>query len=374
MSNAHEFHVCTLPGDGIGPEVTSPACNIVRAAVARVGGLSVVFDEKPAGAQHYRDTGDALPAQTMDACRKADAILLAAMGLPHIRYADGTEISPQIDLRMELELYAGVRPVKSVPGVPGPLGDPRARDLDFVLVRESTEGLFASKGKGTVVNDACATETLVVTRRNCERLFDFCFKLAEQRKSDGKSGRLTLVDKANVFSAFAFMRAIFAERSAQYSDIDAGYAYVDATALDMLRKPWTFDVLVTENMFGDILSDLGAGLIGGMGMAPSADIGDTHAVFQPCHGTAPDIAGEGKANPTAMILSAALMLDWLGRTHDNVPARNAARLIEHAVGQAFLRDGLKPTELGGPDGTDQIASAMLRVLETAALEDAGIAT
>ena len=151
----------------------------------------------------------------------------------------------------------------------------------------------------------------MVTRKTTERLFDFSLKLAERRKKRGRPGRLTLVDKANVFKAFNWQRDIFAARKAKFPDVKTDLLYVDACAALMVKKPWDFDVMVMENMFGDILSDLAAGLIGGLGIAPSADIGDKHAVFQPCHGTAPDIMGQGKANPTAMILSAAMMLDWL---------------------------------------------------------------
>ncbi len=366
--SSNSFTVAVLPGDGIGPEVTAPCLRVLEAAEARVGGFSLATDELAAGAGLYHETGEALPKATLDACRSADAILLAAMGLPHIRYPDGTEIAPQIDLRFELELYAGVRPVRTMPGLPRVLADPRANELDFILVRESTEGLFATKGKGAIVNDECATETLVITRKNSERLFDFCFKLAEQRKASGKPGALKLVDKANVFAAFAFMRQIFEERGAQFPGVERSHGYVDAIALDMVRKPWTFDVLVTENMFGDILSDLGAGLMGGLGMAPSADIGDDNAVFQPCHGTAPDITGEGKANPTAMILSGAMMLDWLALQHGAEGPARAARLIEAAVSKAYIDNALKPTELGGGDGTDAIQSAVLSAIDAIELD------
>jgi 3-isopropylmalate dehydrogenase len=363
MTTSNSFKIAVLPGDGIGPEVMAPALEVMAAAQARVGGFSLDTAEHPAGAGHYRDTGDGLPATTIDACRAADAILLAAAGLPDVRYPDGTEIVPQIDLRMEFGLYAGVRPVKSVPGLKGPLADERANALDFVIVRESTEGLFATMGKGAVVNDFCATETMVLTRPNCERLFDFCYGLTRQRKQDGKPGRLTLVDKANVFTSFAWMRKIFDERGEAFPDIERGYAYVDAAALDLIRRPWMFDVMVTENMYGDILSDMGAGLAGGMGMAPSADIGDGHAVFQPCHGTAPDITGQGKANPTAMILSASMMLDWLGREKDSQSARVAGRLIEDAVGHAFATEHLRPIELGGDAGTETMRKAVLTAIE-----------
>jgi 3-isopropylmalate dehydrogenase len=359
MKSANALQIALLPGDGIGIEVMEPCLELMAAVEKRVGGFALATTRHRAGAAHYRDTGTALPKATLAACAKADAILLAAMGLPAVRYPDGTEITPQIDLRMELGLYAGVRPVRTIPGLPAVLADPRAANLDFVLIRESTEGLFATKGKGAVVNDICATETLVITRAVSERLFDFGFKMAAARKARGLPGRLTLVDKANVFSSFAWARKIFEERAVGYPAIEHGYAYVDATALDMVRKPWTFDVMVTENMFGDILSDLGAGLMGGMGMAPSADIGDRHAVFQPCHGTAPDIVGQGKANPTAMFLSAAMMLDWLGDKHGEHSLNAAARVIEDAVGKAYRDHHLQPFELGGPAGTKTITEAVL---------------
>ena len=157
-------------------------------------------------------------------------------------------------------------------------------------------------------------------------------------------------------------RKLFDECAARHPDVATDRIYVDACAAMLVRRPWDFDVLVMENMFGDILSDLTAGLIGGMGMAPSADIGDTHAVFQPCHGTAPDIMGQGKANPTAMILSAAMMLDWLSERHDHEPAAEAAQRIERAVDAAYAK-GLKPCEFGGRDGTAAIAGAVLKALD-----------
>ena len=170
MPQHNAFQIAVLPGDGIGPEVMAPCLEVMAAVEKKVGGFALTNATHPAGAAHYRDHGEALPRATIDACRKADAILLAAMGLPSVRYADGTEITPQIDLRFELQLYAGVRPVKTMPGLPQILADPRAKNLDFVLIRESTEGLFATKGKGAVVSDIVATETLVITRATSERL------------------------------------------------------------------------------------------------------------------------------------------------------------------------------------------------------------
>jgi 3-isopropylmalate dehydrogenase len=359
------FTIAVLPGDGIGAEVMTPCLAVIEATAQRIGGLSFRFTEQPAGAICYRDTGVALPPSSLQAARDADAILLGAMGWPAIRYPDGTEIAPQLDLRFALDLYAGVRPVRTLPHMRPVLSDTRARDLDFIIIRESTEGLFASRGKGTVDDDH-ATDTLVITRKVCEPLFDFAFDLSRLRKRQGGKGVVTCVDKANVFTSMAFFRKIFDERAALNPDIEARHAYVDATAMFMVQKPWELDVLVMENMFGDILSDLGAGLMGGLGLAPSADIGERHAVFQPCHGTAPDIAGHGKANPTAMFLSGAMMLEWLADKHDRADARRAAQLLCDAINAAYA-EGLRPIETGGNDGTAEITRAVLAKIATVEL-------
>ena len=345
------FDICVLPGDGIGIEVIEATLPLLEKLQH---GFALRFTEYPAGAHHYRKTGDALPEATFEAAKRADAILFGAMGWPEIRYPDGTEIAPQLDLRFRLELYAGVRPARALPGVPLPLGDPRAREIDLVIVRENTEGLFASRGKGVLEGDREARDTMVITRRGSERIHDFAFRLAARRRK-----LVTCVDKANVFASMAFFRKIFDEVAARHPAIEARHHYVDATALDLVRKPWTFDVLVTENMFGDILSDQTAALIGGMGMAPSGDIGDEHGLFQPCHGSAPDIHRSGKANPTACILSAAMMLDWLAeRSGDRAP-QQAARRLERAVDEVFASGKAEPFDLGGNAGTRAIRDAVL---------------
>ena len=360
MSANSAFHIAVLPGDGIGHEVMAPALEVLRRVAAATPDLEFRFNEAPAGAEEYRATGKSMSDKTIKLCEGADAILLGACGLPSVRYPDNTEIMPQVELRFIFDLYAGVRPARLIPGVPSPIVGAAEHGIDFVLIRESTEGLFASMGKGVVTHDD-ARETLVVTRKTTERLFDFSLKLAERRRKRGRPGRLTLVDKANVFKAFNWQRDIFAARKVKFPDVKTDLLYVDACAALMVKKPWDFEVMVMENMFGDILSDLAAGLIGGLGIAPSADIGDKHAVFQPCHGTAPDIMGQGKANPTAMILSAAMMLDWLADTHDHPPAAEAAERIERAVDKAYA-GGIKPMEYGGKDGTTEIANAVLTAL------------
>jgi 3-isopropylmalate dehydrogenase len=358
------YNIAVFEGDGIGPEITAPCLELLERATAMVGGFDLACETLPAGAACYRDTGEALPATSMATARLADAILLAAMGLPEIRYPDGTEIQPQLDLRFDLDLYAGMRPIRAIPGVPVALADPRARDIDFVLVRESTEGLFASHGK-SVITETEARDTMVITRHTTSRLCRQAFALAERRKADGLPGKVTCVDKANVFGSMAFFRSIFHDVAKDWPGIATDTAYVDATALAMVRYPWALDVMVTENMFGDILSDLSAGLIGGMGYAPSADIGDDHAVFQPCHGSAPDIAGKGVANPTAMFLSGAMMLEWLGEKNgDEAPVR-ASRMIRDAVDAAFAGGDLVTPEVGGTAGTKAVTDAVMSALDAA---------
>src|SRR5688572_24200992 len=355
------FHIAVIPGDGIGTEVMVPALAILNAVAAMTPGLNLRFTEAPAGADHYLATGTALPDSTVRLCEEADAILLGACGLPHVRYPDNTEIMPQVELRFIFDLYAGVRPCRLIPGVPSPIVGAAERGIDLVVIRESTEGLFASMGKGVVTEDE-ARETLLITRKTSERLFDFSFRYTQRRKTRGRPGKLACVDKANAFKAYAFFRRLFDECAAKYPAVATERLYVDACSAMLVRRPWDFDVMVMENMFGDILSDLTAGLVGGMGMAPSADIGDKHAVFQPCHGTAPDIMGKGLANPTAMILSAALMLDWLAGRHDHPAAAEAAERIERAVDRAYA-GGVRPCEFGGGDGTAEVARAVLAALD-----------
>lgn len=356
------FDIAVFHGDGIGPEIMAPTVQILKRMADASDTYDLSFKDAPAGAAHYAQTGESLPDASMQTARSSDAILLSAMGLPDVRYDDGTEISPQIDLRKALTLFAGVRPVTVRAGQNTPLRMPEGREIDFVLIRESTEGLFYTQGRGEVTKDE-ARETLLITRDISEKLFRFAFDLAHTRKSAGRgAGRVTCVDKANVFRAFAFFRDMFDAEAAQHPDLMADHAYVDATALWMVQKPWDFDVLVTENMFGDILSDLGAGLMGGLGLAPSADIGLSHAVFQPCHGSAPDIAGQGLANPFAMILSAAMMLDWLGVKHDNDALRADGTRLREAVEAVVARGDKLTRDLGGHAGTDEAASAVMEAL------------
>lgn len=358
----NSYKIAVLPGDGIGQE-------IMNSALGALDLLQSNFDfdttrvKIDGGAEYYRQTGQDIEDNGIETARSCDAILFGAMGLPDVRFPDGTEIAPHLTMRAEFGLFAGVRPVRRFPNSPSPLGSPEADNIDLVILRESTEGLFASRGKGTLTDDAQATDTMVITRATSEKLFDFAIELTRMRKQSGRGkGRLTCVDKSNVFVSMAFFRKIFAERAQQAEDLVTDYAYVDAAALDLVKKPWEFDVLVMENMFGDILSDLGGGLVGGMGMAPCAEIGLDHALFQPAHGTAPDIAGTGKANPTAMLLSTAMMLEWLGHRHSDKALIDAAQTLDQAVFDAYADAEILPMEFGGSSDLDAVTQAVLRRL------------
>lgn len=357
-----DYEIAVFPGDGIGVEVMDAAMALLDAVEARFG-FSLAKTRWDGGAGYYRETGRDLAEGAFEAARAADAILLGAIGLPDVRLPDGTEVAPHLEMRREFRLFAGVRPARKYPNTPSPLSDPRAEQTDLIVLRESTEGLFASRGRGTIEGGRVARDTMEITRETSEDLFEFAFNLARRRADKGRGKRrVTCVDKSNVFVSMAFFRSIFDECAARNADVEATRAYVDAAALDLVRKPWTADVLVMENMFGDILSDLCGGLVGGMGMAPCAEIGREHALFQPAHGTAPDIAGRGISNPTAMFVSTAMMLDWIGERAGNQRLVDAADAVENAVWQAYADRAILPVELGGRSDTRQVTEAVIAAL------------
>jgi 3-isopropylmalate dehydrogenase len=352
--NEPKYTIAIIKGDGIGVDVTDATMAVVTAARDRIGGFQLELTELLAGAGYFKETGQDVAPNTEATAGEADAIFLGAIGLPSIRHADGTEISPHLRLREMYQLYAGVRPIKAYPNAPQRLADPRGAEIDLIVLRESTEGLFYSAAvhnRCPVDNDNEVQDIMRITRPTTERLHDFAFKLATKRKARGRKGHVTCVDKANVFRSMAFFRQIFDERAAAFPEITKDYNYVDATALDLIRRPWEFDVMVMENMFGDIISDLAGGLVGGMGMASCAEIGLEHGLFQPAHGSAPDIMGQDKANPLAAILSGALMLDYLADKSDQPQLAQAAALIEQAVEAGFAANRIRPMEFGGDMGT-----------------------
>ena len=351
---AKTFRIAVLPGDGIGPEVVAASLRVLHAAESRMAGVSFELQEFAVGATEYLNHGDPLPATVVQQLKAFDAILLGAMGLPGVRGPGGVEMTPQIDLREQLDLYCGLRPIFLFHAGDSPLRDKTAGSIDFLLVRESTEGLFASRRNLPDLQGMQAEDTLLITRRGSERVLRAAFREASQRR-----GLLTLVDKANVLPSMAFFRAIFDEIASEFPAVRTERIYVDAAALYLVQRPETFDVLVTENMFGDILSDLAAALVGGMGMAPSADIGDRHAVFQPSHGSAPDIAGKGIANPVATILSVAMMLEWFGH-HET---QKAAETICAAVHTVFSDPRARTADMRGSLTTDEMTAAVIQAFQ-----------
>jgi 3-isopropylmalate dehydrogenase len=356
------MRIALIRGDGIGVDVADATMEVVAAACAKIGGCPYLVDDIDAGAAYFAKTGNDIEPGGEERAGEADAMFLGAIGMPSIRHDDGTEISPHLRLRDRFGLYAGVRPVKAYPNAPQRLADPRAAGIDLIILRESTEGLFYSAavhGRSEVVPDVEVKDIMRITRATTEKLHAYAFKLAARRKARGKLGKLTCVDKANVFQSQAFFRQIFDEEKARHPDIEVGYNYVDAQALDLVRKPWEFDVMVMENMFGDILSDLAGGLVGGMGMASCAEIGDAHGLFQPAHGSAPDIMGQDKANPLAAILSGALMLDYLTERSGNDAYAKAGALIDDAVDAGFVANALRPMEFGRDMGTKAVTSEVI---------------
>ncbi len=347
------YRIAVLPGDGIGHEVIDAADGVMHGAAARHG-ITIETERHECGALHYQRTGEAIAASTLGAIGQADAILFGAAGWPDIRAADGTEIAPQIDMREHFQLFAGLRPVRLYPGVPGPLA--RA-EVDMLVIREQTEGLFAGRHDPPGNDPDAAQDRMVITRAGCERLFELAFAQARTRRQAGKPGRVALFDKANVLRGMALMRRVFDEAAERHPGIETDRVYIDAACMQMVTDPARFDVIVTENQFGDIVSEIAAGISGGLGIAPSADIGPGHAVFQPSHGTAPDIAGQGVANPVAAILSAALLLDWLAARKGDPACAAAGDGIRGAVA-AVLRDGPRTRDLGGAAGTRAVADAV----------------
>jgi len=352
-----QYKIAVLGGDGIGPEVVAASLDVLRAVESLLEGIGFTFEHHDVGAGEYLKNGHPMPPATVAKFKTADAILLGAMGLPEVRWPNGVEMTPQIDIREQLDLYNGLRPIRLYHESHTPLkgfggaGHP----IDLVLVRENCEGLFVDRLTPRPPGREFETDTLRITRHGAERISRAAFELARKRRH-----HVTLVDKANVLPSMAFFRRVFDEVAREYPDVQCDHIYVDAMALFLVQRPQDFDVIVTENMFGDILSDLAAGLVGGMGMAPSADLGDTYGLFQPSHGTAPTIAGKGIANPIGTILSAALMLDWLGHPQ----TVRGARMIERAVATALANPAHRTADLGGTFGTADMTACIIANLDS----------
>lgn len=356
-SGSTRYRIAVIRGDGIGPELVDSAIEVLSAVAAREN-LHLDFTTEPGGAGTYREVGSAMPPEVLARLRTDyDAILKGPVGLPDVRHPDGTEAGLLGGiLRLGLDTYANVRPIRLLPGVRTPVRF-AAGEIDYVIVRENTEGLYLSRGAG-VANERAAADQLMVTREGCERIIRFAFELARTRRGAPADGRrrVTCVDKSNVLRSFAFFRRVYDEVAEEYPDIERDYRYSDAAAHDLVADPGHFDVVVTENFLGDLLSDLGAATVGGLGMCPSANIGQTASYFEPIHGSAPGIAGQDRANPTSQVLSAAMLLDHLG-------ARRAADRIREAVTAAYADGAVALDERGQPvGGTRGVTRAIIQRL------------
>ena len=325
-----KYDIAVLPGDGTGPEVVNEGLKVLDAAAGKYG-FSLNLTTYPIGGDHYMKTGEILPEGIISDLSKADAIFLGAIGHPEVKPGI-LEKGILLNLRFGLDQYINLRPVTLYEGVATPLKDKGPADIDFVVVRENSEGLYAGAGgtlkKGTP--DEVAIQESINTRKGVERCIRFAFEYCRKRN---KRKKLTLCGKTNVLTfAFDLWERAFYEVAAEYPDIETDYAHVDAICMWMVKNPEWFDVIVTDNMFGDIITDLGAMIQGGMGIAAGGNINpEGVSMFEPIGGSAPKYTGMGIINPIAAILSASLLLDTIGEP-------KAAAAVESAVKKALRHD------------------------------------
>jgi isocitrate dehydrogenase (NAD+) len=331
--------VTLIEGDGIGPEIAAATVRAIEAA-----GGTFEWERADAGAGAVAKHGDPLPQATIDSIKKNRLALKGPLATP----SGGGYRSVNVTLRQQFDLYANVRPAKTIPGVPS-----RYTNVDLIIVRENTEDLYAGVEHYVDPRRSAAESIAIITRFGSERVIKYAFEYA---RANGRK-RVTLVHKANILKmSNGLFLDVGKEVAKQYADIQFDDMIVDATAMKLVTQPEKFDVIVTMNLFGDILSDLTAGLIGGLGVAPASNIGyENYAMFEAVHGTAPDIAGKGIANPTALMLSAAMMLDHV----DQRDAANRLRTgVYAALGNAKTRTG----DLGGKANTQTFTDAVISVI------------
>jgi isocitrate dehydrogenase (NAD+) len=333
---ARRHTVTLIPGDGIGPEVTAAAVRVIEAA-----GATIEWERHDAGAAVVEARGTAMPDEVIASIRRNRVALKGPIGTPI-----GTGFrSVNVMLRQTLDLYANVRPVRSLAGV-----EPRFEGTDIVIVRENTEDLYA--GLELMILPGIAQSIKLITEKGCARICEYAFDYAERL---GRK-RVTCVHKANIMKiSDGLLLDVFRAAGKRHPAIEAAEMIVDACAMQMVRDANRLDVIVTENLYGDILSDLGAGLVGGLGMVPGANIGENAAVFEPVHGSAPDIAGKGIANPTAIFQSAVMMLRHIGEA-------TAAKRIEDALAVTYQDRSVRTADLGGTYSTARFTDAICAIL------------
>jgi len=349
-----EYKIAVIPGDGIGPEVTREALKVLR-TVSEKAGFEYRTVEYDFGAERYLKTGETLPDSALNELKEMDAIFLGAVGDPRVEPGI-LEKGILLKLRFGLDQYINLRPVKLYPGVWTPLRDKGPEDIDFVVIRENTEGLYLGLGgimrEGTL--DEVAIQEMVNTRKGVERCVRYAFEYTRRRN---RKKKLTLCDKANVLTyVHGLWRRVFEEVGKEYPDIEKDYAFVDATCMWMVKNPEWFDVIVTCNMFGDIITDLGAIIQGGMGIAAGANINPQGvSMFEPIHGSAPKYAGKNMANPLAAICAVQMMLEQIGEDE-------AARMVDDAIAKTLSSGKIKDLSARSGLHTDEIGDMVVRYI------------
>jgi tartrate dehydrogenase/decarboxylase/D-malate dehydrogenase len=340
------FRIAVYPGDGIGPEVTAEAVRVLEQVQARQRNFALELTTLPWGYEYWRQHGTVVPDDFLDVLRPFDAILLGAVGWPE-KLPDHVTLAPLVKIRQTFDQYACLRPAKLLPGVRGPLAGKGPEHIDMLVLRENSEGEYVDSGSRFHVGrpDEFALQTAIHTRRGIERILRFGFDLAQRRR-----GRLTMATKSNAQRyAYVLWDEILESISPEFPGVKSERQHCDALAMNLVRRPEQFDVIVASNLFGDLLTDLAGTIAGGLGLAPSTNTNPERqfpSMFEPVHGSAPDIAGRGIANPVAAIQSAAMMLEWLGQ-------ERAARLVRSAVERA-LAAGHATADLGGKLSTREM--------------------
>ena len=352
--------IVVLPGDGIGPEVVAAACSVLEMALAKAE-AGVELLHRPIGLEALQKVGRSIPQETHEAIARADGVLLGPVTSHIYDIFDPISANPSAYMRKTFDLYANVRPARSREGVPA-----LSHEVDLVVMRENTEGFYADRnlldGNGELrPNQDTVLSVRLITRKACLRIARAGFELARAR---GGKRRVSLVHKANVLRrGDGLFLDCCREVARDFPEIAVNDFHIDAAAMHLVMRPAEFDVIVTTNMYGDILSDEAAGLVGGLGLAPGLNAGDKLAMAQAVHGSAPDIAGKGIANPAAEILSAAMLLEWLGHRRGEAALCRAGRAMDAAVDRTLAKAQTLTPDLGGKSSTQEFAAAVARNLE-----------
>ncbi|MDX1529634.1 MAG: isocitrate/isopropylmalate family dehydrogenase, partial [Gammaproteobacteria bacterium] len=330
MARRRIIKLVVLPGDGIGPEITTATLKVVYALNDKLG-LKLELVERAMGLASLKTHGSSLPKEILEEAREADGVILAPVSTYEYPPADEGGINPSATIRLAFDLYANIRPAKTYPGVPATV-----KAMDLVVVRENTEGFYADRNMVVGSGEFQPTEDVAlsvrkITRKGSIRIAKAAFELAKRRRK-----KVTVVHKANVLRVSdGFFLKCVKEVAADYPDVSLDESIIDAMTARLIRTPEAFDVICTTNMFGDILSDEAAELAGGLGLAGALNAGDTHAIAQATHGSAPDIQGKGIGNPVALMLSSGMLLDWLGAKHGRKDLQQAWTALQGAVEKAL---------------------------------------